>query len=54
MLFSDRVTQKMLQETAEPGMAAHVCNSYIRDQKQKDCKFKTNLGYILRAWLKTH
>lgn len=49
MLFSDWVTQKMLQETAEPGMVAHVCNSCIWDQKQKDCKFKTSLGYILRV-----
>lgn len=40
MLFSDRVTQKMPQEIAEPGMVAHVCNSYIWDQKQKDCKLQ--------------
>lgn len=49
MLFSDWGTQKMLQETAEPGMVAHVCNSCIWDQKQKDCKFKTSLDYIRRA-----
>jgi hypothetical protein len=51
MLSYGWAAQKMLPETAEPGMTAHAFNSCIWNLKQ-DCRFRTSPGYTLRCCLK--